>query len=135
MFFIISLSLFKVFSQILGILFFLISLSLLKISCLYTWLRMRVHLLSFKLNFRILFGSPQVHCHFYFLNQISAFWFFATSLWHFPSNQPISPIGPPGRPPQPLWTSKHPPCSHWTLKITSPALQIIGRPIKCHRWY
>ena len=60
------------------------------------------------------------------------------------SNQPDGPMGshrcppwPPGapRPPhRPPMTPKQVSWPHWTLKITSPAFQIIRRPIKCHCW-
>ena len=39
----------------------------------------------------------------------------------------LPPIDPPMTPKQVSWP-------HWTLKITSPAFQIIRRPIKCLSW-
>ena len=44
------------------------------------------------------------------------------------------PPWPPGAPHQPPMTPNQVSWTHWTLKITSPAFQIIRRPIKCHCW-
>ena len=63
------------------------------------------------------------------------------------SNQADDPMGSPKCPPDPLgpprtpWDPLRPPMTpkqvswpHWTLKIISPAFQIIRRPIKCLSW-
>ena len=47
---------------------------------------------------------------------------------------PLDPLGPPGPPHRPPMTLKQVSWPHWTLKITSPAFQIIRNPIKCHCW-
>ena len=47
---------------------------------------------------------------------------------------PLDPLEPPGPPHRPPMTLKQVSWPHWTLKITSPAFQIIRNPIKCHCW-
>ena len=46
-------------------------------------------------------------------------------------SSPWDPLDAPDRPPM---TIKHVCWPIWTLKITSPAFQIIRKPIKCHFW-
>ena len=45
-----------------------------------------------------------------------------------PLDIPNDPLRPHEGPPQPLWTTKHAPWSHWTLKITCSALLFIRGP-------